>query len=367
MRLTVDFTALWRAVDTMGANKTTIDLDQIWSDTEVAFDKELSSSGVEINLDDLESSQGLLSVKGRQVILFIPDQGFSVDSVISDPSSGKKFHVAECQTLETMRQRGRFARYKVTNNLSGDFPVYGTSESTNQKREGTAKLNVCKNCLKALNYKGADTGNTALKNRIVKNFSIEEFFATYSSVFKYLPKDNIKDTKFGYSSDWGAISAGVRRTAGYICGKCNVNLTDHKRLLHVHHINGEKSDNSRANLLPLCIDCHRREPAHGHMQVKRDDMITINRLRRQQTKLVSGPWEVVVQVADPAVHGVIDYCQKQGMAAPEVGYELMINQGVFAELELAWPRKRIGISLGDAIEYKEWEILNLKQALQRFK
>jgi hypothetical protein len=39
-----------------------------------------------------------------------------------------------------------------------------------------------------------------------------------------------------------------------------------KDLLHVHHINGVKSDNSEMNLRVLCQYCHGEQPNHEHMK-----------------------------------------------------------------------------------------------------
>ena len=59
------------------------------------------------------------------------------------------------------------------------------------------------------------------------------------------------------------------------CKSCRVDLSEQKRLLHVHHLNGEKSDNSAGNLIVLCADCHRKEPHHGHVHVKLADVKAI--------------------------------------------------------------------------------------------
>lgn len=368
MKLDIDFSELWGAVKKMGAAPTEFELNDIWSEKELSFDIELEGPGVSIDLEDLETSQGLLSARGRQVILFIPDQGSKIEEVLRDPSHGKKFHIADCATLDTMRRRNRFERYRVTNNLSGDFPVFGQSHISQKQIEGSARLSVCKNCLNMLNYKGADTHGAAYRNELVANFDLHEFFSTFSSVFKRLPRRHIHDNERGYSSDWEAISADFRKKSGYRCGSCKVELSEYKRLLHVHHINGEKSDNSESNLIALCADCHRKEPYHGHMNIPREDMLIITNLRTRQRGTPIDEWHGVLKLADPAVQGVLDYCRRNNWIAPIVGYELVsAHQEVIGELELAWPSTRVGVSIGDGFAVDGWEIYDLKQALARFK
>ncbi|WPU32705.1 HNH endonuclease [Pseudoalteromonas piscicida] len=66
----------------------------------------------------------------------------------------------------------------------------------------------------------------------------------------------------------------------YTCEQCGVELSQYKRLLHTHHINGVKTDNSISNLRALCLDCHKKQPKHEHMHVTHNDQLIINQLRR---------------------------------------------------------------------------------------
>ncbi len=260
MRLEVDFSALEANVRRMGAKSIDFVLGTVWDDSEVQFDKELGrAEGVKVGPHDLEITQGLLTLRGRQVILFIPDHTFNVENVLRNPGKGRKFHVAYCDTLEEMQNAGRYKRYKVTNNVSGSFPIYGkgvAKKNGTNRVEGFAALNVCKNCLFKLNYKGA-AQSAAARQKATDLFSLDSFFSTYSSVFSSLPSQHIDDAAKGYSDDWKQISAAYRKDKNYTCEKCNVGLTIAKHLLHTHHKNGEKSDNTSSNLMALCADCHR--------------------------------------------------------------------------------------------------------------
>jgi len=154
------------------------------------IDAELAK-GIELpDLEDVELSGGLLSYKGRQILLYIRSHDGKVQAALADGKKGNKFHVADCKTLQTMRSRGRFERYVVTNKLDGSFHIEGKDWKTGAQEEGEARLWVCQNCLKQLNYKGANYGGAYEQ---AKDFDIEEFFANYSSYFRYLPTRNAED------------------------------------------------------------------------------------------------------------------------------------------------------------------------------
>ncbi|UTV27219.1 HNH endonuclease [Photobacterium atrarenae] len=366
MKIDVNLSQLWACVEKMGAQAVSFDVGEVWNESDLEFDAQLSSSGIDINLDELESEQGLLSARGRQVILFIPDQGFCLDEVTEDPSKGRKFHVTDCQTLNNMRRKNRFERYKVTNNLSGQFPVFGTSKF-GELKETELPLNVCRNCLKKLNYKGVNNISRSEVNSLVDSFNIEEFFSTYSSLFSRLPSQHVNEANKGYSADFKKISDRIRAKASYICQHCKVDLSSDKRLLHTHHINGDKANNADNNLVALCADCHRKEPFHGHMCIKHSDTLRINHLRNEQGVYSNCDWPSVKCKADPALHGVLDYAEKKGYTAPEVAYSLRTDDKAdHIVLELAWPHRKFGVMLNNPSFIKGWRIIDLTEAMEFF-
>jgi hypothetical protein len=366
MKINVDFSALWSNVSRMGAKIVDAQLETNWADSDLEFDTQLSNGSLEISLDQLESAQGLLSIKGRQVILFISDHGHRIDDALENPSTGKKFHVFDCKTIKEMKAKNRIERYHVTNSNSGDFPIFGTTKYGAFKK-GEARLQICKNCINELNYKNSAQLSVDERNRIVTGFNFSEFFSTYSSLFKHHPKPKGQSNEFGYSKDWDAITAREKANAKFTCQGCHVNLESNKRLLHTHHINGVKHDNSATNLICLCADCHRKEPFHGHMYIKHADMQLINRLRKEQGILMENSWTNIKQHIDPALHGLIHLAQKKISSAPKISHTIKNpTTGRSIELDIAWPDHRLGIYIGEKFEIPQWKIFNHDEALDHF-
>lgn len=267
------FQGLHLAVENMGAKKRSFKLKIKLPDLK-EIDKKIKE-GIEVTSKDIEKlPNGLLSYKGRHVLLYIQDHGSNIFKALQDGSQGKKYHVAWCRTLIEMEISGRYDRYVATNNTSGNFYIDGVYG--NKYIKGEAKLNVCKNCLKHLQYQGYDYSSGL---RIFNNFSLEEFFKTYQSHFKKQPKIKAHQFQSKYTDDWSSISHRYRSSKNWKCEECGVDLEDNKKLLHCHHINGVKQDNHSWNLKALCVECHSKQSSHNHMRVIKKDREKLELLR----------------------------------------------------------------------------------------
>lgn len=366
MKLTIDLSGLISNAKRMGELQA-FDLSDVWVEKDTfEVDDELEQ-GVDIDVGDIELSPdtGLLSYKGSQVVLYIPDHSFKVEDALIDGGKGNRFHVADCKTLDQMKQRRRFDRYRVTNNLTGFFDISGTHQEKNEVIQGKTKLNVCKNCLNMLNYKGASQLKASGRSQLVNEFSLEEFFSTYSSFFKKLPKQLAAKIKHGYTDDWAKISSQKRAEKNHTCQSCRVELSENKGLLHVHHMNGDKTDNSNQNLMVLCSDCHRKEPFHGHMHVPHKDTQAIQRLRMQQGIDIDSDWLHIERNADPALQGILRHCHMKGMPAPKLATRIKTpSQHII--LDIAWVDMKRGVYIGDMPNLQDWELFNPREALVFF-
>ncbi|EPF1752797.1 HNH endonuclease [Vibrio alginolyticus] len=353
MKLTLNLSSLMYAIEVMEPEKKgafTLDLQESHIDK---ISAELEQ-GKDVELKDVELESGLLSYKGRHVTLYIKANG-----------SSARFHVSDCKTLQSMRASGRFERYVVTNNTSGEFIVdsgYG---------ETKARLKVCQNCLRKLNYKGCNT--TTDISSIVRTFDMGEFFSTYSSFFPHMPSRQAETAETGYSEDWTKVSSHYRVEKDFTCEQCNVKLRAHRHLLHVHHISGVKSDNRPKNLKALCIDCHSKQPMHSRMAVSHSERQLINKLRNEQGLLEDiGSWKRLFEYADPGVHGVLHACKDFGTKLPEVGYYVGDGFGdIVAKIELAWPAHKFGIAISqndiDEAIQEGWHVLTISEFLADYR
>ncbi|KJF90750.1 HNH endonuclease [Photobacterium leiognathi] len=353
MKLTLNLHSLMRAIEIMEperSGKFTLELHETHIDKITA---ELEK-GKDVELKDVEIESGLLSYKGRHVTLYIKANGTSA-----------RFHVSDCSTLQGMRASGRFERYVVTNNTSGEFLV---DTSYGEKK---ARLKVCQNCLRKLNYKGCNT--TTNITSIVQSFNMAEFFATYSSFFPHMPSRRAETAESGYSDDWSKISSHYRVEKNFECEECKVNMRSNRALLHVHHVNGVKSDNRPSNLRALCIDCHSKQPMHEHMALSHRERQTINDLRKQQGLLDDlGEWQELFDYSDPGVHGVLHACRQAYLKLPEINFFVEDSfGGLAARLELAWPKHKFGvaISMNDIEDANSngWQVVGINDFLENYK
>lgn len=204
---------------------------------------------------------GTLEWEGERVAAYIRDQYGSSDSA-SEPEKLNKVHVADCDTLQQMRRKGKYdVRYVATNQTDGTFVVNFLGEfGSGDIAEGVeCRLYVCKNCLKFLNYKNYNECVKPEQIKIKESFSLEEFFEVYGTWISDPPKETDWSAPINtYTEDWDKVSLRCRESAKWQCSKCAVFLGDEnmKKFLQVHHINGQKSDNSNQNLQVLCIVCH---------------------------------------------------------------------------------------------------------------
>ena len=365
-RLSVDLSGLQAAVERMGADQVPFDLGR--ARTVIPQIEVELPDGFEISVDEVDNEDGLLSYEGRQVLLYIQDHGPNIETALEDGAQGKKFHVADCRTLQEMRRKGRFERYVVTNRLDGQFYISGFDWRTKREREGWTELRVCQNCLKKLNYQGARQGKAW---SIAKTFSIEEFFATYSSFFPHMPSRQAGDAESDvYTEDWAQVAGRYKAEKEFRCESCRVNLRDNRQLLHVHHKSGVKSDNSHNNLMALCAACHREQSDHGHMFVPHEQMKTINRLRNEQGVIRGAGWDEAFEFCDPGLHGILHACKATGQPAPEIGYDIENERSeVIANLEIAWPGRRAGVAISEAdraaAQKVGWRVQSMMEALDQ--
>jgi hypothetical protein len=179
-----------------------------------------------------------------------------------------------------MRQKGRFNRYVSTADADSYFRVEPWEfETKTRGAEILSKLAPCQNCLKYLNYDGFENKKKGDRKAIKNNFDIQKFFKNYELVFRCLLLYNADTFPEGnYTSDWARISENTRINANWKCNDCGVHLVDDRHLLHVHHKDGNRGNNSSGNLEPLCCVCHKKKPFHESMHIEPKNSQLIDKL-----------------------------------------------------------------------------------------
>jgi len=155
--------------------------------------KQLIQDSVEVKLSEIDSNTDLLSYSDRHIVLFIPDQDSKVESVKLQPELGHRFHISNCRTLKSMQNNKMMYRYNVTSGQTGYFKA---SDSSGNKL--AVKLLVCKNCLRKIEYKSSYELSSTRIDRVVRKFSLENFFREKSHLFKeklLLPQQLLIRTK----------------------------------------------------------------------------------------------------------------------------------------------------------------------------
>lgn len=374
MKLTVDFSALKRAVAPLGTVVTDFSITRGATELE-SIASHLNQGlilGEDIQLDEIDGSDGILNYDGHQVMLYIPDQGSNIHNVLIDgkQKSAKRVHIAECKTIIGMREKGRFNdRYDVISRTDGRFPVIGSEHYSSEEVKGEADLAVCQNCLNLLNHENFSQLNWPEKSQVIKGFSYSKLFETYSSYFKTLPQSSTNIKSSNYSADWPAISAKVRNELNYTCEQCGVDLTNEKKLLHAHHINGNKGNNERANLRVLCADCHKKQPDHQHLYVTNSDVLKINQLRREQHKFDVSNYNNILEYADTALFGLLKKCESTRLPLGELGIVINDNEN-FVSIDLCWPRRKVAVLINSdntkVLQKHGWTVFTAFDALKDF-
>jgi len=118
--------------------------------------RELNGPGIDIeNITRVEANRdGTLSYSGRRVLVYIREQ---TQQDHEEAESTYRYHIAECRTIQRMRDEGRFKRYVVTTRIDGQFSVSLRHARGGQSADRLIALKVCRDCLTKLDWEGYAT------------------------------------------------------------------------------------------------------------------------------------------------------------------------------------------------------------------
>jgi len=242
----------------MNAELFAYDSNFVWKKTE--FSAELDEYGeVEIPFELLTiEDDKTITLAGRRVLVYIRDQHVRYYPY--------KFHIANCATLVDYQNSGRFEKYVASVRTDGTFRINILYENGTVVKDKYEDLDVCKNCLSALNYKGVNQ-SIKRKRKVFESFDLDEFFQLYNRQNITIPKKTAVTAPINTypEKEWSKISLEYRKLKNFTCEECFLDLRFDPKLLEVHHINGLKNQSGYENLKALCIRCHANQPGHGHL------------------------------------------------------------------------------------------------------
>jgi hypothetical protein len=241
------------------------DPDRITAEERVLLE---SGEGIEVSFDQLTVlPDKTLAYKDSRVLLYIRD--VHVYGSRQREDWHPRYHLANCTTLQEMNAVGRFERYVIAAETSGEFILNMITGS--KVRSERRQLSVCQNCLAGLAFDGFSfRKDRHTRANFVRSFTPSLFFAAYPQSLhprkpRYTSATAPLDT---YTDDFHEVSRRVREQVGWRCEGCRRDLAQLRlrQYLHVHHKSADRRDNRRSNLKALCIVCHAEQPRHAHLK-----------------------------------------------------------------------------------------------------
>jgi hypothetical protein len=170
-----------------------------------------------------------------------------------------KFHTRKCKSIIKFGvDNYNASNSKMVTINNSNYPNFG--EPTYN-----LTLEICLNCVNSI----IDTRNIN---------TTEEFNSWLRANYQMVQTAGLD----GYPLNWSAISREYRKLKNYRCEDCLIDLSLHKKFLHVHHIDHNKLNCDQSNLKALCIRCHSKQDELHQSNFARDaakkDLDNFNKL-----------------------------------------------------------------------------------------
>ena len=172
-----------------------------------------------------------------------------------------KYHLFCCATIKGMLASGDYGKYVCTSRDDGWFPVFFKNKGW--VREDLVRLEICQYCVSILRQ----------RSMYRQCFSDEKFSLKlfYQKCQPEIPETTTRvEFVLGteeYAPSHQELADRYKKECNYTCQLCKVHVEqfEDRKYLHMHHIDRNKKNNKRENLMILCVICHSEQPRHRHM------------------------------------------------------------------------------------------------------
>lgn len=219
------------------------------------FAKKIQLEAIPLEFEELSiAGDETLEIKGIKCSIYIKNQD---EQYLQDKNSSTyKYHLCNCNTIQSMILQGRKDRYVATSRHDGLFDVNIQSKMVKTKSK-PIKLELCEHCKKKLQDKGM----------YFEPFNLKKFYDKYQPEIRqdFQREEQVIATE-KYAPDHNEYAKKYKESVNYCCQICGVNCSKFPHCLHMHHKNGVTTDNKRENIQILCVACHMEQAYHGHMK-----------------------------------------------------------------------------------------------------
>jgi len=208
------------------------------------FIKMKTGDEVQVSQRELAQGKGRIKINGINSVVYIKN----------DYTGTQRWHFYKCSALKSHQSFDK--RYVLKTDSIGCFYL---------ERQLHKALEPCQKCLmqsKMDKEWNSLVGTLEQRNSIfIPIVANLEFYENVDSCFSH--PNQVEDHELqGYVREWRGISFNYRRLKKWTCEDCGINLKNHKHLLHTHHIDRNKTNNSHENFKALCVPCHANQPFH---------------------------------------------------------------------------------------------------------
>ncbi|MDA9241104.1 hypothetical protein N9O97_01555 [Flavobacteriaceae bacterium] len=262
-RLRDDFKSLFKQMNVEYSDQLK---DVNWEELTIEKQILLKGEADKITSDDLVKFldiDGVFRVNGKPVLLYIRDQSRNIKNIHlynnENFESSYRYHLMCCRTVYGIIVKEKRDRYVYKDYLFEENPKFkvNITEGKKYKTLDNVKLQVCQNCIKETNIINWNSMSWPSKKEYLDTFSPKEFCKYHKNNYlKSMVGSSYMRTEIDlYPKNWKSISDKYKFSKNYKCESCNIDLSNHKKYLHVHHMR-RRDQNDDNFLQALCIECH---------------------------------------------------------------------------------------------------------------